>query len=75
MEEKKKLVLKRCDPTHKLWMSRLHSHIFSSNFFSMALLKQDPWNSPAADRGFSCFSKEAFMCMDGQEQAMSDSVH
>lgn len=44
-------------------------------FFSMALLKRDPWNIPAADRDFLFFSKETFMCMDGQEQAMSDSVY
>jgi len=55
---------------------QLHSRVFSCNFFSMALLKKwDPCNTPAADGGGLFFSKEAFMCMDGQEQAMSDSVH
>lgn len=71
----KKVIMERCYPTHRQsyrWAS--FAPIFHQVFFG-GTDEMGPRNTPAADRHFLFFSKKTFMCMDGQEQAVSHSVH
>lgn len=65
-------------PQANLWtrqaVGKLCSHI-SSSFLLVALLKWDSGTLQLLTGIFLFYSKKTFMCMDGQEQAMSDSVH
>lgn len=82
IKNNEKIIMKRCYSTHResyRWAS--FAPIFQQVLFGLfwgffvALLKWDPWDTPAADRVFFIVFKKDIHCMDGQEQAMSDFVY
>lgn len=67
--------MERCYPTHRQsyrWAS--FTPVFHQGFVS-GTAEMGPLEHSSCWQAFLFFSKKTFMCMDGQEQAMSDFVH